>query len=389
MAWPQEPQELLAGARGRRLCFEIVNPRLADVPVGIAPAWRELLLRGSTEASPQQLAAELGSLVAAADLATAFAATTQTGLFEALRASVDAARYWQPSDECDQALAWPEVAEELGPVARAVTARPAAAWWDSPIARDSQQFVAALDRDWAPADADAGPALSGTADRLAAWRVSTLEDERGAADKPADPAAPYSGHWWSSPAASGFVATSRSLPGLPSVGLELVEDAAGWREVAGWPLVPAAAARVYEIRGPQDWARLATRYPLDVSMSRRHDWWRVTGLAGSWIIPDYAAVAADYDAVHLTIGGYLTTAGRAMALGDEEPGGWVRLAGGAGQAGEVLSAGAGQAQASARTMLAGWNPDETYWLADVLTSAGPPVRWLNPGHEPFGWERAG
>jgi len=43
-------------------------------------------------------------------------------------------------------------------------------------------------------------------------------------------------------------------------------------------------------------------------MSRRHDWWRVTGSAGAWMIPDWVAVAADYDAVHLTVGGYLTTA---------------------------------------------------------------------------------
>jgi hypothetical protein len=389
MAWPETPQELLAGPRGRRLCFELVNPWPAQVPVQVAPGWRELSFAGSVEAGPQQLAAELGSLVTAADLRAASAATEETGLLEALRASVDAAKYWQPADECDQVLARPEVADELGPVALAVTGLPAAAWWDSPLARDNQQFVAALDRDWVRPDGDAGPALSGAPDRLAAWRASTLEDERGAAHRPADPAAPYSGHWWSSPAASGFVATSRSLPGLPAVGLDLIEDGAGWCDVACWHLVPSAQARVYEIRGPRDWVGLVARYPLDVSKSRRHDWWRVTGLAGSWIIPDYAAVAADYDAVHLTIGGYLTTAGRAMAQGDDEHDGWVGLAGDAEQAGELLSAGGAQPEASARTLLAGWDPDATYWLADVLTSAGPPVRWVNPHSEPLSWERAG
>src|SRR5258707_8040094 len=215
MAWPETPQELLAGPRGCRLCFELVNPWPVEVPVQVAPGWRELLFTGSAEAGPQQLAAELGSLVAAADLPAPSAATEETGLLEALRASVDAAMYWQPADECDQVLSRPEVADQLGPVARAVTALPAAAWWDSPLARVNQQCVAALDQEWAPADGDAGPALSGAADRLAAWRVSTMEDERGAARWPADPGGPYSGHWWSSPAGVGFGGYPKAASRVP------------------------------------------------------------------------------------------------------------------------------------------------------------------------------
>ncbi len=362
MAWPDTPEELLDGPRGRRLCFELVSPWWEDARVRATPAWHDLKF-GPAEASPPQLAAELAVLVAGADLT----ASEETRLLEPLRSSVDAARYWQPPDELDQALAEPAVAEALGPVARAVTAWSAAAWWRSPLPRDKQQFVEALDPEWARAAPDGGPALYGAADELAAWRDSTLEDERGAAARPADPAAPYSGHWWSSPVHSRLVATTRPLPGLPAVGLELVEDGAGWRDVACWHLMPSAEARVYEIRRPEDWESLAARYPLDVSKSRRHDWWRVTGWAGAWIIPDFAAVAADYDAVHLTVGGYLTTAGRAVALGDQPPDG----------------------ESGARTMLAGWNPDETYWLADVLTSAGAAARWVNPEAEPLGWERAG
>ena len=78
--------------------------------------------------------------------------------------------------------------------------------------------------------------------------------------------------------------------------------------VAGWGRVCAG----YEVLGPGDWTRLVARYPLDVSKSRRHDWWRVTGCSGTWLVPDWAAVAADYDAVHLSTGGYLTTAGCAL-----------------------------------------------------------------------------
>jgi hypothetical protein len=46
-------------------------------------------------------------------------------------------------------------------------------------------------------------------------------------------------------------------------------------------------------------------------------------------MPNYAAAAADYDAIHLAVGGHLTTAGHALPVN------------------------------GARTLLAGWNPDET------------------------------
>lgn len=69
-----------------------------------------------------------------------------------------------------------------------------------------------------------------------------------------------------------------------------------------------ADTRVYEITGPDAWADLVGRYPMDVSRARRHDWWRTTRRAGRWLIPDYLAVTADFDAVHLSVAGYLTTA---------------------------------------------------------------------------------
>ena len=100
------------------------------------------------------------------------------------------------------------------------------------------------------------------------------------------------------------------------------------------------------------------RYPLDVSKSRRHDWWRATGRAARWLIPDYAAVAADWDAVHVSVAGYLTTAGIAIPAGD-----------------------------GACTMLAGWDPDATWWLNDVLSLTSPPEDWREDDQPPFGWTR--
>jgi hypothetical protein len=184
----------------------------------------------------------------------------------------------------------------------------------------------------------------------------------------------YTGWWWSTPALAGLVSTTRSVPGLGAVRLSLVEDSMGWPEALCWPLAPRPTAKVYEVRGPEDWTSLVRRYPLDVTKSRWHDWFKVTGRAGTWLIPDYEAVAADYDGVHLTVGGYLTTAGRALAVeGAAEP-----VEGAAEPVG-------------AATMLAGWDPDLTYWLADVLEPAGPagqPARWVERDDEPLGWAPA-
>jgi hypothetical protein len=84
-------------------------------------------------------------------------------------------------------------------------------------------------------------------------------------------------------------------------------------------------------------------------------WWQVTGLAGRRLIPDFTAVAADYDAIHVSIAGYLATAGRALPVGD------------------------------ARTIMAGWDPDQTFWLTDVLAYAGPATHWVDQDRQPLGW----
>ncbi|HEX7096566.1 MAG TPA: hypothetical protein VF183_11830 [Acidimicrobiales bacterium] len=70
-----------------------------------------------------------------------------------------------------------------------------------------------------------------------------------------------------------------------------------WPPVTRWHLPVRADARVHEIRSPRDWVELIRRYPH-----------------GSRGGPDWAAIAADLDAVHLTWSGFLTTEGR--TLGD-------------------------------------------------------------------------
>jgi hypothetical protein len=353
VGWPDDPESLLAGPRGRHLCWALVE----EIGGGQAeawngPSWRQVTQFGSPPGDPAMLAAELAAAVGRADWEAVTAGMSDVDLVAPLAESVAWAMYWQPPDDVDQVLANPEVAGVLRPVARAVTRAPGARWWSSGVELGTQQHLEPVD------GTTEGPALSDTAERLAAWLAATAEDERSTAERPADPAADYSGCWWSSPKWPAPVSTTRALPGLGALQLIAVEDWPGWAEVRCWPLAPRRDARIYEITGPGDWVALVARYPLEVTKSRRHDWWRVTGWAGTWLMPDYAAAASDYDAIHLSVGGYLTTAGRALPV-----------------------AGAG-------CMLAGWDPDETYWLADVLATAGPPVRWINDDSAQLCWRPA-
>jgi hypothetical protein len=306
----------------------------------------------------------MGRARAQDDVRAALAITDLTGLtecgrlHEALLAAVDSARYWQEPDDVDQVLTDDAVADMLLPVAGAVTAAPAAGWWAEPLCRDDQPAVA-----WEFTDP---PLTTGTHGRLVQWRTDTLiDDERAARERPRDPTAAWGGHWWSTPAGQRLVVTTRTRPALAAdgfapVGLLLVEDEMGWRTARSWPVHPPADVGVLELTRPADWVALVARYPLAVTASRRHDWWRTTGWDGEWLVPDWTAVAEDYDGVHLTVDGYLSTAGRALSV----PG------------------------TDARTLLGGWDPDAIWWLTDVLPGLGEPTDWHRRDDESPRWAAA-
>jgi hypothetical protein len=280
------------------------------------------------------------------------AAREPTSFLAALADAVTWAMYWQEPGDRDRRLADAGVAEALWPVAEVVSRAPAAACWSTTIDRATQHEVVFDDPDGRSVPDSPGNGR----EALAAWREATLEDERRAADRPQDVRAPFSGYWRSTPIFSWLRRSTPSLGPVGPVGLHLVEDEQGWRSARCWALEFPRDPTVYEIQSARDWGELVARYPLAVTKARRHDWWRATGEDRAWAIPDYRAVAADYDAVHLTVGGYLSTAGRAIATG------------------------------STHTVLAGWNPDETWWLTDSPRRLGEPVAWLDTrDDERFMW----
>ncbi|MGN7250301.1 hypothetical protein [Arthrobacter sp. SAFR-014] len=313
--------------------------------------------------SPQDhgLAGELAEALRSPAAVSAAESAGGQALMAGLTGAVDAARYWQQPDETDALLAQPAIRLALGPVAHALADALAAWWGPGFLDGDHQSFV-----QWTDERKGQPPVPGGAARTLADWKAAALADERQAAERPKNPAANWGGWWWSTPRPSELLTTTRSLPDLGAIGLLLVEDSIGWKQATVWPLVPRPDARVYEIDGPAAWTGLAARYPMDVSLAKRHDWWRTTGIAGRWLVPDWSAVAGDYDGVHLTLWGYLTTAGRALAARPF-----------AGPSVAVLE----------RTVLAGWDPDETYWLNDVLTPGAAPSDWRSDGSGR--WSRQG
>ncbi|SHL93578.1 hypothetical protein SAMN04487849_12413 [Micrococcus luteus] len=262
----------------------------------------------------------------------------------ALVGSVMSARYWQEPDGEDVLAGHPDVHAALDPVAEGVLGSAVARHWGSP--RVAAQWVI----DWRAFE-DPAPVSRDARGVLAAWaREERRQEVRAAAEHPADPTANFSGTWWSIP--QGAVVSVGQIP----AGLDLVEDDIGAEAATVIPV--RGAGRTYEVRGHGDWVRLCRRFPLEVSASRRHDWYRATGRSGRWVIPDWEQVASEWDAVHLTTLGYLSAATRALPV-----------------------------EAGVATVLAGWNPDTTVWLADTVRESEEPRQCWQRASGDDGWAR--
>ncbi|MDZ8201772.1 hypothetical protein RZO50_09595 [Microbacterium sp. SSW1-59] len=341
-----DPDMLLDGPRGRRLCLQVAMSALdaSDTDEARDTASTVWWVIRRLDPAPGTLIGDVDRYVIP-DAGPAHAARVlsevsvpdldELEVRRALADSVSLARYWQELDGGDMLAARPEMRSVLARVADAVAATPWVSWWESPIAAKDQWVVQWDDHPFAPGD----PRVL-----LAEWRREALEEEAHAErERPRDPTAMWGGTWWSTPPYR-LVHTTRSLAGGGASELWHVEDSLGWESATIIP-VAAPSHRVYEIDGVQAWVELCRQHPLSVTASRRHEWFRVTGRDGAWVQPDWAAVARKYDGVHLTVAGYLTAATQLIDVGDD-------LA----------------------TIVAGWAPDSTYWFVPVSVD-GASERW--------------
>lgn len=318
--------ELLRGPRGRRLCLtyvcevdEAVRLVVSQLEYALDPHPGTLIrISGDADTVEDRAVteADVAGLVRNVDLVS----ISSTAVREAMCETVDHARYWQEPDGRDAVAALPAVREALSRVAD----RLATVLSDLTAPSAPAQWAV----DWRMA-ADSAPIERPPAVVLERWSVEQREDEeRSAWERPADPRANFSGNWWSVP--YQLLATRANVMDA----LQLVEDSLGW-EVA--TVIPVrGAGRILEIKSGEDWADLCRAFPMEVTASRRHDWYRVTGRDGKWVIPDWEQVAQQWDAVHLTTLGYLSAATRLIDIDGQRA-----------------------------TVIAGWGPDATIWLTDV------------------------
>lgn len=337
---------LLAGPRGRRFCLELameLGAELRDLVFRFVlrtdvDAGRAALLvltedeEGPVPPSSAVSTKDITDALAVIDLGQVDADVT----LKALQTAVFTAMYWQEPDGGDHLARFPEVRAALLPLAEQILAHPSVQWfWRT---RQPEQWAI----DWRPAD-DPAPLPKEPEVTLGKWaRNERAEELRAATERPRDPHANYSGSWWSIPL--GLIRTVGRIP----EGLSLVEDYPGFDEATVIPV--RGVGTVLEINGPEDWVRLCRKHPLDVTASRRHDWFRVTGRDGRWVIPDWEQVAREWDAIHLTVLGYLSSATQAFPVDTERS-----------------------------TVLGGWDPDSTIWLTDVARE------WIEP---PQTWHRS-
>ena len=339
---------LLVGPRGRRLCLEYARQMSSDVHEPLfwlahrADPSPGTLIRFTSDGDegdedaeyedPDPSTADLVARLRTVDTATIDAAALRA----ALQASVDTAMYWQEPDGTDVIASHPDVIAALDPIAELIMASEATRGWDAP--RGAEQWAV----DWRSPD-DRAPLPSDSRALLTAWSEQRRAEEvRAGLERPADPYARWSGTWWSVP--TELLLTR----GVIADALELVEDSMGWEEATIIPV--RGSGRTLEIRTDEDWAQLCRQYPLEVTASTRHDWFRVTGRDGRWLIPDWARVAGGWDAVHLSTLAYLRCATTLIEIDDEYA-----------------------------SVIGGWAPDSTIWLTDGAREWDEPRQhWARP-----------
>ena len=164
------------------------------------------------------------------------------------------------------------------------------------------------------------------------------------------------------PFAAWVTATSDGLWTVTSSEEELADPFVDvWELTEGlisrWRLDIESEARVYTVNGPTDWEQLVAAYPL-ARGQRPNSSWELPGPNQSGVVdelmavdgqqvmrtklnrfvePNWDQVADDWDAVHLTWAGFLTTEGLIIDLGHDDI-----------------------------AMLRNWHSERTLWLNPVL-----------------------
>ncbi|MGN0126622.1 hypothetical protein [Glutamicibacter soli] len=356
-------QSLLAGRRGRRLLSSIVlsgtAPEAQHLMRSVFDASFELaqqrgdgvvrftMAEESAGAEPQESAADetapsiaqIAQMLRTVPLPEAMPELIRSALAD----SVDWAMYWQPPDAEDTLFGDPRLVQALERVAEHVASTGIIQSWMGASTQANQWMIT-----WTGESAEGQwePGLEPAQSQLKAWNLDLAEKERASkADLREKMDQLASGHWWSNPP-GGLYRSFGTFELEEPIGLACVEDGMGWSSALVRRLQVECRKPVFHITEPRHWADLCRRYPLEVSATMRRNWFETTGRDGLWVQPDWQAVAEDYDGVHLGLGAYLAGAGEIIAV-----------------------------DARRASVIAGWNPDETYWFTDAVQPVDEVRTW--------------
>lgn len=244
--------------------------------------------------------------------------------------------------------------EELLPLARALVVSPATVRWWEPVHRADQRFLA-----WDGMPVPTGQEVERQVrDSMADERLENEEGQKKPRPR-AHADTRIGATWWSAPDFAPSTWTTPPFGAVPTISLRhFIDTFAPHHETEAtvWSLELSPKARVLEIFRPGDWRELVERYPRDVTGTHDGEWRAWSGVPGPWRLPDWELVMDDYDGVHVTIGGYVSTCGLALPVGD------------------------------AFTMLSGWIPDSTLWLRDVSPDKRELGTWKGHPHGVNGWD---
>ena len=357
-------QSLLAGPRGRRMLLELAISLDARAPGGEGerPLQRTVLLAAlalDPALSPVPVTKLVGfsgearalsdlpqltpADVAAQVLRVGTGGLTEPLLRAALAGAAAYAVHWDAPFAEEALAATGPVVSALTPLATAVAASPLVSWWYSPVAEATQLSVT-----WR--DAPFADPLAAERDTLAAAILVVRENEgRAQSAAPADPAEGVLEEWRSTPP-STVPESTRAVEGHTPLRLFCYEE--GFKEHAAQvrPLEVPDGLHIAEIDSAQAWAELCRRFPCTVTHTVRYSWAKTTGRDGPWVVPDWDAVANEFDGVHLQAGAYLAASGAVIEV-----------------------------DADRASMIAGWDADETFWFSSRVRYRRDAERWERVG----------
>ena len=165
---------------------------------------------------------------------------------------------------------------------REILAQPSASWWFEPMDREGQVWVS---RDGSPPSEDSLVTPSGPPTR---WERYALK--------------PVGGMFTST-----MIGDISPMAATIDFGVGDFRPWYGEPPYAIWRMNVDESARIFEIHDPDDWHLLCVNYPAEGNSGRHAgnepDFSRDPGR----LVPDWFQVARDWDAVHLSFGGYLTS----------------------------------------------------------------------------------